>query len=77
MLMSFSQVNNNKEILVSNQESILTRGFLFACTNSTEEECFSRMLFATEKTYGPIVIRINKGDILFHNNVDNGVIYGF
>jgi len=70
------QVNNKKEMIFRNKEEALTRGFLFACTSDTEEECFNRMLFATEKTYGPIVIRIRKGDLLFLNNVDTDVIYG-
>jgi len=47
---------------------VLTRGFLFACTRDTEEECFERMIFATERGYGPIIIRARKGDILFLNN---------
>ena len=34
------------------------------------------MVFATEKAYGPIVIRIRKGDLLFLNNIDADVIYG-
>ena len=70
------QVNRRKEIMLRNEEKVLTRGFLFACTSNTEEECFNRMLFATEKAYGPIVIRIRKGDLLFLNNIDTDVIYG-
>ncbi len=61
---------------VENNEKVLTRGFLFACTSDTEEECFNRKVFATEKAYGPIVIRIRKGDLLFLNNIDTDVIYG-
>jgi len=60
----------------NNKEDILKRGFLFACTKDTEDECFKRMIFATEKTYGPIVIRIRKGDLLFLNNLDTDVLYG-
>ncbi len=54
----------------------LIRGFIFACTNKTENECFSRLLFGTDRVYGPIVIRIRKGDLLFLNNVNTNVLYG-
>jgi len=67
---------NNKEMIFGKAGKTLTRGFLFACTINTEEECFNRKLLATEKAYGPIVIRIRKGDLLFLNNVDTDVIYG-
>jgi len=74
--MSMTRVDNKKEKILKNEEKSLTRGFLFACTSTTEEECFKRMLFATEKAYGPIVIRIRKGDLLFLNNIDTDVMYG-
>lgn len=53
------------------------RGFVFACTEATEAECLNGLLFATEKTYGPIVIRIRQGDLLFLNNIDTNMLYGF
>lgn len=59
-----------------NKEKVLTRGFLFACTKNTEEECFDRMVLATEKAYGPIVMRIRKGDLLVLNNIDTDILYG-
>ena len=68
--------DNTKEMIDRKKTEVLTRGFLFACTSDTEAECLDRMLFATEKSYGPIVIRIRKGDLLFLNNVDTDVIYG-
>ena len=52
------------------------RGFLFASTEDTENECFERMLFGTDKVYGPIVIRIRVGDLLFLNNLDADVLSG-
>lgn len=52
------------------------RGFIFACTNKSEHECLDKLLFATDKLYGPIVIRIRKGDLLFLNNVDTNTLYG-
>jgi len=54
----------------------ITRGFIFASTNKTEDECFKRSLFATEKSYGPVVIRIRKGDLLFLNNIDSNILHG-
>ena len=54
----------------------IIRGFIFACTNRTEKECFDRSLFGTEKTYGPVAIRIRKGDILFLHNLDTNKLYG-
>ena len=54
----------------------LIRGFLFACTDKTEKECFERSLFGTERSYGPIVIRVRKGDLLFLNNLNSNVLYG-
>ncbi len=68
--------DNTKEMIDRKKAEVLTRGFLFACTSDTEAECFDRMLFATEKSYGPIVIRIRKGDLLFLNNIDSDVLYG-
>lgn len=54
----------------------LIRGFIFACTDKTEDECFERSLFGTSKVYAPIVMRIRKGDLLFLNNIKSNVIYG-
>jgi len=63
---------DNKNI----NSEILTRGFIFACTRKTEAESLKNLLFATEKIYGPIVIRIRKGDLIFLNNLDTDVLYG-
>jgi len=52
------------------------RGFIFACTDDTEEECLTRMLFGTDRVYGPVVIRVRRGDLLFLNNMDSDRIYG-
>jgi DNA modification methylase len=54
----------------------LVRGFIFACGESTEAECLARMLFGTDRTYGPVVIRIRKGDLLFLNNLDTDNLHG-
>ena len=54
----------------------LTRGFIFACTGKSESESLNGLLFATERLYGPIVIRIRAGDLLFLNNLDTNVLHG-
>lgn len=59
---------------IENEKPI--RGFVFACTKKTESECFERLLFGTDRVYGPIVIRIRKGDLLFLNNFDTDSLYG-
>ncbi len=52
------------------------RGFIFACSNKTEAECFERSLFGTDRIYGPVVIRIREGDLLFLVNNDTDTLYG-
>lgn len=52
------------------------RGFVFACTKKTEEECFKRLLFGSDKVYAPVVVRVRKGDILFLHNLDTNSVYG-
>lgn len=54
----------------------LIRGFLFACTKKTETECLERRLFAADRSYGPIVFRVRKGDLLFLNNLETDTIHG-
>ncbi len=54
----------------------LIRGFIFACTRKTEAECFERLVFGASNAYGPIVIRVRKGDLLFLNNLDTDTLYG-
>jgi hypothetical protein len=50
---------------------------IYLCMHKkTEDECFKRLLFGTDRVYGPIVIRIRRGDLLFLNNVDTDVLYG-
>ncbi|MGM0686911.1 MAG: DNA methyltransferase [Promethearchaeati archaeon] len=58
------------------QATLLTRGFVFACTAKNESECLNGPVFATDNVYGPIVIRIRKGDVLFLNNLDTNVLHG-
>jgi len=65
-----------KKSIVPTKADQLTRGFLFACTNKSEAECLSELVFATAKLYGPVVIRIRRGDLLFLSNIDTDTIYG-
>jgi len=52
------------------------RGFIFTCSNKTESECFERLLFGTDRIYGPVVIRVRKDDLLFLVNMDTDTLYG-
>ena len=74
--MGMTQVDIRKEIIGKGEEEVLRRGFLFACTDKSEGGCLDRLLFATGKFYGPVVIRIRKGDVLFLNNIDTDMLYG-
>ncbi len=62
--------------LLENEKDKPIRGFIFTCSNKTEEECLNRLLFGTDRTYGPVVIRIREGDILFLVNINTDVLYG-
>lgn len=74
--MSLNLLPRNENIENNNGQENLIRGFIFACTNKSESECLSNLLFATDKMYGPVVIRIVKGDLLFLNNVDTNALFG-
>jgi len=52
------------------------KGYIFACTDKTEKECFDYMVFATNKLYGDNVFQIEKGDVLFLYNMDSDRLYG-
>jgi DNA modification methylase len=51
-------------------------GYIFACTNKTEKECFDRMLFSTNKVYSEKMLQVKKNDILFLLNLQSNVLYG-
>jgi DNA modification methylase len=51
-------------------------GFIFACTDNSQNECLARMLFGTSRQYGAIAIKVRKGDFLFLHNLDSDVLYG-
>jgi len=52
------------------------QGEVLSCTESSEEECFRRLLFATNKVYAPGVMKIKKGYSLFLFNLDSKKLYG-
>jgi DNA modification methylase len=52
------------------------KSFIFACTNSSQNECFERLLFGSNKVYGATAIRVRKGDFLFLWNLDSDLLYG-
>ncbi len=51
-------------------------GYIFRCTNETEDECFKRMLFGEIPKYQDKVEKIEIGDSLFLLNVYSGKFYG-
>ena len=51
-------------------------GHIFACTSKSEQECFNRMLFATNHVYGENVLKVKRGDLLFLLNFDTDTLYG-
>lgn len=54
----------------------ILHGEVLSCTNSSEEECFRRLLFGTNKVYAPGFMRIRKGFFLFLYNLDTKKLYG-
>jgi len=52
------------------------RGFIFACTNKSEEECLKNLIFATNKAYGHRIFGIKRGDFVFLYNLDTDTLYG-
>ncbi len=52
------------------------KGYIFACTNKTEQECFERMLFSTNKLYADNILQVRKGDLLFLFNMDRDILHG-
>jgi DNA modification methylase len=52
------------------------KSYVFACTNSSQEECFRRLLFGSSRVYGAAAMRVKKGDFLFLWNLDSDFLYG-
>jgi len=53
-----------------------TTSHIFVSTDKTENECFQRMLFGTNKLYADSALAVKAGDILFLLNVNSNVIHG-
>src|ERR1051326_5793674 len=58
------------------QQVSTTRSHIFACTEKSQQECFNRMLFSTNKVYEDKIFAVKKGDILFLLNLDSNTLYG-
>lgn len=54
----------------------IRQGQIFACTDSSEDECFERLLFGTNRPYAPAAMRVKEGDFLFLLNLDKDILYG-
>ena len=54
----------------------IVQGQVFACTNKSENECFERLLFGTNRPYAPAAMKARKGDFLFLFNLDSDILYG-
>ena len=69
-----------KNVLMLNAEANCeereVHGFIFACTNSSQDECINRMLFGTNRQYGAVAMRVRKDDFLFLLNLDTDLLYG-
>jgi DNA modification methylase len=66
---------SNKQVTQKRTFSTM-KSYVFACTNSTQGECFSRLLFGSNKVYGAAAMRVKKGDFLFLLNLDSDLLYG-
>src|SRR5208337_4216393 len=58
------------------QSRPIFQGEVLNCTDSSQEECFKRLLFATNKVYAPGFMKIRKGSLLFLLNLDSQKLYG-
>lgn len=54
----------------------IKQGQVFACTDKSQNECFTRLLFGTNRTYAPAAMRVKQGDSLFLLNLDSDILYG-
>ena len=50
-------------------------GYVFVCSNDTQEECLERKLFGTTEDYVDRVVSIKEGDIVFLYNLDSGQLF--
>ncbi len=52
------------------------KGFIFRCSNSTQDECFERMLFGEVSAYKQVIEQIKVSDIIYLYNVVSERLYG-
>lgn len=57
-------------------QTIKRHGFIFACTNKSEEEMLKSNIFATNKVNANKVFAIKKGDLIFLYNLDTDTLIG-
>ncbi len=55
---------------------VMVRGFLFTFRHEYVKEVLRRGLVATSRVYGPVVIRVKPGDLVFIHDMDKDVLYG-
>jgi DNA modification methylase len=60
----------------SAETKLILQGEVLSCTDSSQDECFGRLLFATNKVYAPGFMKIKKGFLLFLLNSDSKRLYG-
>jgi hypothetical protein len=53
---------------------LINKGFVFACTNSSQDECFERMLFGSRKVNGAVAMRVKKEDFVSPFNFNSGFL---
>lgn len=55
---------------------MLINGYVFLCANSTEKECFQRLLLGGKREYKKKVPQVKIGDNLFLYNYQESLLYG-
>jgi len=58
------------------KSNFFLHGEVLSCTDSSEEECFKRLLFATNRAHAPGFMKIKKGFLLFLLNLNSDRLYG-
>ncbi|RLI39554.1 hypothetical protein DRO69_14140 [Candidatus Bathyarchaeota archaeon] len=62
-------------IKVINLET-LKQGFVFVCSEATQDECLARMLFGSTWAYEDEVLEVKEGDLGFLYNIDTDILFG-
>src|SRR5713101_4335523 len=72
----FALVGIEKSIMPESQQLSSFTGYIFACTKSSEKECFDLLVFGTNKIYAGKISSVKAGDRLFLFNLDSDRLYG-